>query len=56
MYGETKGRNGDTPAINGKLFALPVDFTVADKNTEKYTIPITTIGFMPHIISMTTGI
>jgi iron complex outermembrane recepter protein len=36
-YGETKGRNGATPSIDGKYFTLPVDFTVADKNTDENT-------------------
>jgi len=37
MRGNTYGNNFDVPSLNGKIFALPADFAVADKNTDSLT-------------------
>lgn len=38
MYGKTSGNNEDLPSVNGKMFALPRNFAVADANTDQYTV------------------
>jgi len=37
MRGNTYGNNFDIPSLHGKIFALPADFAVADKNTDSLT-------------------
>ena len=37
MYGKTSGNNDGLPSLNGKMFALPRNFAVADANTDKLT-------------------
>ena len=37
MRGNTYGNNFDVPSLKGKIFALPTDFAVADKNTDSLT-------------------
>lgn len=38
MFGKTSGNNEDLPSLNGKIFALPQNFTVADANTDKNSV------------------
>ncbi len=37
MYGKTSGNNDDLPALNGKMFALPRNFAVADAASDAIT-------------------
>jgi iron complex outermembrane receptor protein len=37
MLGKTFGNNDNLPSLNGKLFALPANFAVADANTDALT-------------------
>jgi iron complex outermembrane receptor protein len=38
MFGKTSGNNDYLPSLNGKLFALPRNFAVADANTDQYAV------------------
>jgi len=38
MFGKTSGNNENLPSLNGKIFALPQNFAVADANTDKYSV------------------
>jgi iron complex outermembrane receptor protein len=38
MYGKTSGNNEGVPSLNGQLFALPGNFTVADAKTDHYSV------------------
>ncbi|HEU5168548.1 MAG TPA: TonB-dependent receptor [Chitinophagaceae bacterium] len=38
MFGKTSGNNENLPSLNGKMFALPKNFAVADANTDQYTV------------------
>ena len=38
MFGKTSGNNENLPSLNGKIFALPKNFAVADANTDQYTV------------------
>ena len=37
MHGKTSGNNIDVPSVNGKMFALPRNFAVADASTDAIT-------------------
>ena len=37
VKGKTLGNNNDLPSLNGKMFALPADFAVADAGTDTLT-------------------
>ena len=37
LLGRTSGNNNGVPSINGEMFSLPRNFTVADKNTDRLT-------------------
>ncbi|HKO79654.1 MAG TPA: TonB-dependent receptor, partial [Chitinophagaceae bacterium] len=38
MFGKTSGNNENLPSLNGKIFALPQNFAVADANTDNYSV------------------
>ena len=38
MFGKTSGNNENLPSLNGKIFALPRNFAVADANTDQYAV------------------
>ena len=38
MFGKTSGNNDDLPSLNGRIFALPRNFTVVDANTDQYAV------------------
>jgi iron complex outermembrane receptor protein len=38
MFGKTSGNNENLPSLNGKMFALPKNFAVADANTDQYAV------------------
>jgi outer membrane receptor for ferric coprogen and ferric-rhodotorulic acid len=38
MFGKTSGNNENLPSLNGKVFALPKNFAVADANTDQYSV------------------
>jgi len=38
MFGKTSGNNDYLPSLNGKIFALPRNFAVANANTDKYAV------------------
>ncbi|HET9434163.1 MAG TPA: TonB-dependent receptor, partial [Chitinophagaceae bacterium] len=38
MSGKTSGNNENLPSLNGKIFALPRNFAVADANTDQYAV------------------
>ena len=38
MFGKTSGNNENLPSLDGKIFALPRNFAVADANTDQYAV------------------
>ena len=38
MFGKTSGNNENLPSLNGKIFALPKNFAVADAITDQYAV------------------
>ena len=56
MYGKTQGNNTDVPSLNGKMFALPESFAVANASTDKYTVTDKYYRLSSNMISIVNGI